>query len=366
MNSSIPVLNPSRLALARQRRGISKTKLAELVGVQVRSISAFEKGEFLPSEETLSGLAKHLGFPKKFFFEADLEIPVSDAVSFRSMARMKASERDSALGASAIAILLNDWIECRFELPNPELPELPEDNPECASETIRSDWGLGYRPIRNMVHLLESKGVRVFSLAEDTRHIDAFSFWQGETPFIFLNTKKSAERSRFDAAHELGHLLMHKHGGPAGREAETQANAFASALLMPASNVCSVVRRFPTIDQLVQLKKKWTVSVVALLYRLWKLKIVTDWQYRSMCIDMAPYRKNEPEPAKRETSQVLRKVFDALKADGISKADVAHSLSIHRSQLEELIFGLTIANSPNNIRPSTKSEGRPKLRIVDS
>src|SRR3546814_6566541 len=53
---------------------------------------------------------------------------------------------------------------------------------------------------------------------EDTKNVDAFSCWRNGQPFVFLNTFKSAERSRFDAAHELAHLVLHRHGGPQGRE----------------------------------------------------------------------------------------------------------------------------------------------------
>lgn len=80
--------------------------------------------------------------------------------------------------------------------------------------TIRNHWGIGERPIGNMVHLLEAKGVRVFSLTERSRRIDAYSLWLEGIPFVFLNTMKTAEHGRTDAAHELGHLLMHRHGAP--------------------------------------------------------------------------------------------------------------------------------------------------------
>ena len=40
---------------------------------------------------------------------------------------------------------------------------------------IRAEWGLSERPISNMIHRLEYQGVRVFSLAEDTADMDAFS-----------------------------------------------------------------------------------------------------------------------------------------------------------------------------------------------
>ncbi|RBI65406.1 hypothetical protein DQ400_18155 [Vreelandella sulfidaeris] len=50
--------------------------------------------------------------------------------------------------------------------------------------------------------------------------------------FVFLNIQKSSEHSRFDAAHELGHLTLHKHAGAHGKEAEREANAFASSLCL--------------------------------------------------------------------------------------------------------------------------------------
>ncbi len=352
--------NPSRLGLARKRRGLSMKQLAEDIGVKPRSISGFERGEFGPSEDTVKEMARRLRFPLDFFFGPDIDSPPRRSVSFRAMSRMPASERDAALGACGIALLLNDWIEKRFDLPHPDLPDLQDDNPEAAAETVRANWHLGYRPIKNMVHLLESRGVRVFSLSEDTRRMDAFSFWRADTPFVFLNTKKSAERSRFDAAHELGHLLLHRHGGPSGQAAEAEANAFAAALLMPTSSVFATVRWSVNVKQLIKLKKKWNVSVAALAHRLWKLKFLSDWHYRSICIEMAPFRSQEPDPSPREQSQVLQKVFGSLEMDGVTRGDVARELRVHRRDLEELVFGLTLLDGGT----PTAAGRRPDLRIV--
>lgn len=102
-------------------------------------------------------------------------------------------------------------------------------------------WSLGNAPIQNVIHLLESKGIRISSLTEETREVDAFCTWHEAQPFIFLNTLKSAERSRFDAAHELGHLVRDvysmRHGQAHGPEMERQADAFAAAFLMPMTSV---------------------------------------------------------------------------------------------------------------------------------
>jgi Zn-dependent peptidase ImmA (M78 family)/DNA-binding XRE family transcriptional regulator len=337
--------NPQRLALARRRRGLTMTKLATRVGVQPRSISAYENGEFAPSDETLAELSKHLRFPVNFFFGPDLDVPDTRSASFRALSRMTAGERDAALGAGALALALNDRLDGHFDLSTPDLPDLHAEDPEAAADIVRSEWMLGYRAVPNLIHLLELKGVRVYSLTQDTRNVDAFSFWRNATPFVFLDRSTTAERVRFDAAHELGHLVLHKHGGPVGQDAETQANAFASAFLMPASSVFAAVRQAVTLRRLIQLKKRWGVSIQALAYRLHKLHVLTDWQYRSMCIEMAPFRRTEPEPMEHEASQVLGKMFAVLQDEGLTKMEIAKKLSISRADLESLTFGMDVAHS---------------------
>jgi Zn-dependent peptidase ImmA (M78 family) len=359
--------NPARLGLARRRRGLTKTRLARLIDVDVRAISAYETGEFAPDPDRLQALAQVLRFPDAFFFGDDLEEIAPDIVSFRSMSKMTAGQQKSALGAGSIALMLNQWVEKRFELPRPDLPDLSQEgSPEAAADALRRQWGLGELPIKNVIHLLESKGVRVFSLALDTTQVDAFSMWHGDTPFVFLNTVKSCERSRFDAAHELGHLVLHRHAGARGQEVEREANAFASALLMPRGSVLANGPHMATVDLLIRRKALWTVSVKALAYRLRDVGLITDWHFRTLSIEIAQrgYHRSEPCEAARETSQVLRKVFTALREDGITKADVARDLCVHVEELDQLVFGLTMTHIVGGgQRVSTSS--RPELRLVE-
>jgi Zn-dependent peptidase ImmA (M78 family)/DNA-binding XRE family transcriptional regulator len=364
-----PLFNPSRLTLARKRRGLTMTRLAAAIGVEPRSISAYEKGEFGPDDDRLVKLSKVLRFPEQFFFGDDLDEPTPDIASFRALSKMTAGQRDTALGAGAIALMLNDWIETRFELPAPDLPDLSrEGGPEAAAETLRRAWGIGELPIKNVVHLLESKGVRVFSLSMDAAEVDAFSMWRHTSPFVFLNTKKSAEHSRFDAAHELGHLVLHRHGSPQGREAEQEANAFASAFLMPRASILANAPRLATVDHLVKLKGHWIVSVAALAYRLHTVGILSDWHYQSIYVELSSrgYRKKEPNSAPRETSQLLPKVFSALRDESVSKGDIAGELCVPAEELEQLVFGLAITGISNSGGPATSTRKPPQLRIVTS
>jgi len=361
-------MNPTRLTLARKRKGLTKTAFADRIGVDRRAANAYESGEYPPAPDTLSRIVSVLGFPPEFYDGEDLDEPTLDTGSFRSMSKMTAPQRDMALSQAALGVYFNGWLENRFDLPIADLPDLSrEPDPEAAAESLRQAWGLGRLSVRNMIHLLEAHGVRVFSLAVDAKEVDAFSMWKGRAPFVFLNTYKSSEHSRFDAAHELGHLVLHKHGPPQGREAEKQANEFASAFLMPRGSVLASGIRFPTYASLVKAKKRWTVSVSALAYRLHALDLVSDWHYRGLCVEIAQRGRNiEPEPAPRETSLILPKVLSALNEDGVGRSRIAAALSIPQSELEQLLFGLTIASVDGGGRsqPSASVSSAPKLKLV--
>ena len=239
-------LNPNRLKLARERRALTLKSLSELTGITTRMLSNYENGHHSkPTEDTISKLALALSFPKQFFYEDDIEDLDASIVSFRALSKMKAAEKASAISAGRLAMLFNGWLNDNFSLPKANLLNLRDLSPSAAAAAIRQHWGLGELSIRNVIHLLEANGVRVFALAEQNMSVDAFSFWKNDVPFVFLNTMKSAERSRFDAAHELGHLLLHNHGEtPTGREAEKEADQFASAFLMPEGSVRSHGRSF--------------------------------------------------------------------------------------------------------------------------
>jgi len=294
---------------------------------------------------TLAKLARALDFPIEFFFASDIQEIDTGSVSFRSFSKMSARERDAALAAGMLGLQLNTWIERRFGLPEPNLLDLEyESDPEAAAHYLRQFWGLGEKPIGNMLGLLETHGVRVFSLSENTAAVNAFSFWQDQKPFMFLNNFKTAESSIFDTAHELCHLVMHRHGDPKGpRMIEREANVFASAFLMPANDVKARVPRPVTIDVVLRAKTRWRVSAMAIAHRVNRLGLLSDWNYKSMCVELTRrgYRASEPGGIERETSIVWRKVLSELWSDRVTKAHIAQELCLPLDELEGLIWNLT-------------------------
>ncbi|MFB9984973.1 ImmA/IrrE family metallo-endopeptidase [Mesorhizobium kowhaii] len=208
------------------------------------------------------------------------------------------------------------------------------------------------------------EGGRVFSLGEDGKEVDAFSVWRGEKPYVFLISQKSAERSRFDAAHELGHLVLHKHAAPNGLEAEKQANEFAAAFLMPEGPL-RAVGRITGLPKVVELKRAWSVSVAAMTYRLHELGLVSKWTYQQLFMEISRrgWRTDEPMQMCREQPQVWKKVLDNLRQDGAGVDRLSSNLSVPESEVVKLLFGLVTMGVPSTPNALTTPR-RGNLRLV--
>jgi Zn-dependent peptidase ImmA (M78 family) len=201
-----------------------------------------------------------------------------------------------------------------------------------------------------MVHLLELKGIRVFSLAEKCQEVDAYSIWRGARPFVFLNTGKSAERRRFDAAHELAHLVLHQHAAPNGVEAEKEAHAFAGAFLMPRASMKSFGRIAPNLDYIIRLKRAWGVSVAAMTLRLHELGLLTYYHYNRLYVELSSrgWRTDEPSGMTPETSQVWQKVFADLRKRGQGLQYLSDRLLLPTNEIAKLVFGLVTVGLPSS------------------
>lgn len=337
----VAAFTPTRLVLARERRAITQRRLSELVGVSGRMIIAYESGEHVPTIDTLRAISRTLEFPVSFFEAPPLDPLTLEAASFRALTKASATVRNRAVASGTIALELHRFLSERFELPAIGLPDLRDQSPERAAEVVRHMWGLGKKPISNMINLAELHGVRVFSLSEDCDSIDAFSVWRDGVPFMFLNTRKTSERSIFDTAHELGHLVLHRHGIPQGQDAENEADRFASNFLLPEDAVRAVAPKLATIAAITAMKRTWRVSVAAFGFRMHELGLMTEWHYRRFNMELSRRgRANEPAPLPRETSAVLRKALATLAQEGVGLRDIATALHLPPGEIRALTFGL--------------------------
>lgn len=365
---------PARLEMARAIRQVTASALAGEAGITATWVSQAENAKRTPSEELIREFSRILGFPLGFFYRPVDALPPTDAFHFRATSRLAKRDELMARSLSTLAIELSVWIDETYQTPIPAVPELQDllDADEAlppaeAAEALRGAWGLGVAPIRDVLQLLESKGARIYSAGGPLQAIDAFSFRHGATPVIFLNIHKSAERLRFDLAHELGHLVMH--GGSLyvepGKEKEQAANDFASSFLMPRADVLGAIRGNLTLEDVLRLKQRWRVSAMALNLRAHRLGVISDWTYGTLArrLSGAGFRRGEPgSDLVAESSSLLTQVMVDLRSRGEGFGEIARALDVRAQDVRDLMLGLvTFAIEGNG---SDRSPSRANLRIV--
>lgn len=365
------MLDPTRIKLARELRGLSKTELAKTLGVTPRTLQKYES-EGAPFERA-SVLAEAVGVEQEFF-----QLPATEGLStgqgfFRSLRRATAAQRTSARAAATIGTEVYKFITERFRLPAPNIPEIDRLSPAQAAVTLRASWGRGTEPLPNLIQLAEANGVRVLSLPSNAKTVDAFSFVRDDEAYIFLSTAKTAERSRFDIAHELGHLVMHTREAPTGttdtlasQELERQADEFAAEFLMPAEAVIPRCSTEPAVPEIMELKASFKVSAMAMTKRLHDMRKASEWAYRQNCAELAKrgFRSGEPDGLPRERSRVFDTVFPAIREKHNLHAEVADHLGITLDLLHQLTFA-QIPVSITGDKQTASGEG-PDLTLVHS
>lgn len=284
--------DPTRLGLARRLSALPRTRVAKRVGVTPAAITQYEKGQAKPTLPVLDELAQVLDVPVEFF-RAGNPVPSLSAsgAHFRSLRSTSALERERALSFGELALAVFTALELHVELPAPTLPdlEIPTDfaddldraGIEHLARQARDAMGLTSGPVPHVIRLLEAHGVAVIRLEDVSDKVDAFCHLQGYRPLVLLSSgKQDKARSRFDAAHELGHLLMHYDVEPGSRLVEQQAHVFAAEFLAPAAQIIDDLPDRLDWTVLQNLKRRWGISLKALVLRAHALGRINDYAYQ--------------------------------------------------------------------------------------
>ncbi|EGK10219.1 transcriptional regulator with an addtional conserved domain protein [Desmospora sp. 8437] len=344
---------PERLREGREARGLTIQELSERVGVSHQSISKYENGKAVPSGMVFQKLLFTLNLPIHFFYKPIHRGIEDSVVFFRSKAAT--TSRSKKLHEIKINWLQDISVELEkiLDFPKVLIPKINtspiyfptdmDDIDELAVE-VRRSWGLGNGPISNVLLLVEKKGVIAARADFNDQKVDACSVWRDDQrPFILLGTEKSSVRSRFDVAHELGHLVLHSNLKRNEFEKnmkliESEADRFASAFLMPVESFSSEFVS-TSLEYLINLKKRWKVSIQAMAYRARDLDIISEFQYRNIMrkIGQNNWRKHEPldEQFELEQPTVLKQAIKALiKHNVINKSDIERYLGLTKGELE--------------------------------
>lgn len=157
-------------------------------------------------------------------------------------------------------------------------------------------------------------------------------------PIAVLSTDKDKwNRSRFNAAHQLGHLVMHDDAAGVP-EAERQANEFAAAFLMPERDVRRELPVRPDWRALSEMKARWGVSMAALLMRARTLGVMSESTYVSASKVMSArgWRRHEPGDGVAEVPSLLKDALEAATRRGVSPEDLQRRAMIPTDIFDEV------------------------------
>jgi len=309
-------MNPQMLTLLRESRGLSQSELAKRSGIPQPTLSKAENGVAELDDDRIRRVADALDYPPAVLSWTD---PVYGFGNAAFHHRKQQSLTQTALRKIHAAVNLTRMrtarlmrgveIDARFTIPDIESDEL--GGPREVARAVRAHWLMPMGPVRNMIRTLENAGAVVVRSEMGSPRISAISTSTGDGPPLFvLNTGQPGDRERWSLAHELGHLVMHTMP-MASKEAEAEADEFASEFLLPAAEVRSQLGGID-LTKAAQMKAAWHVSIAAIIRAARDLGRIDESKYKSLNVRISQlgWRKNEPVVIPLEEPAVLPGVLN--------------------------------------------------------
>ena len=345
-----------RLVEARQARGLTRTALAEILSLSPASISQYEHDKQSPSPAVLDQISNKLNRQRAYFL-FPMRSRNRDGINFRSRSSATKAARGRAEARFSWLKDVVAYLTEHLEFPPVDMPEwrkvgdpneLTGKDIEIAAMELREHWKLGSSPIADLVLVLENHGVVVTRGLLEAETLDGFSQWDKGLAYVFLGADKgSAVRSRFDAAHEVGHLVLHRQVDERKRRntsihklMEEQCHRFAGALLLPESTFLKELWR-PSLDAFRILKPRWKVAIAAMIMRCHHLEQLSESQVTRAWINMSRrgWRRREPfdDTLTIEEPRLLRRSIQVLIESHLkSREQILLDLAETASDLEAL------------------------------
>lgn len=357
-----------RLSQARKVRSLTQKSLAQKIERTSQAVSQYESGASYPSDETARRIAAVLDIPLGLLYKPWIDHENEKPVFYRSFSSATKRARDAA---EAKLEWIDDcvaYFEKTLDLPVFSVPEIDapsnpllitDDMIEDAAKAVREFWALGDGPVENVIGSLEKHGVFVFMMSLGADTLDALSVsWNKYHPYIIISTDQgSACRWRFDAAHELGHLVLHrnleKEDLPLSPEikklVENQAHRFASAFLLPERSFLDSVHSL-TLDGLKSIKMYWRVSISAMARRAKDLDLLDDSDYSRLYIGISRRKWRREEPFDTELAPekpaLAKKCFSVIESSfDLSEDDFRKNLELPGNFIDDILAGYLSART---------------------
>ena len=292
-------INTAMLILARESRGLSQIQIAEAIGMSATNLSKIERAEIGLHNDNLEKIGTITGYPLPFFTQKgeispeNLSYRKREIVTQKLLNPVNAKANIIRLQVQQLAHLLH---KTAYFLPKKPINE--QNEPAIIAQKLRKEWQVSSGAISNITNLIESKGIIITQFDFNTPRIDSRTMLTSDKqPIIFTNSSLLGDRQRFSLAYELGQLIMHSFVPVAiDRDISHEANLFAAEFLMPEADIRPDFEQGITIPILAQLKTKWKVSMISLLYRADDLGYLTPNQKRYLLqqFNSLNIRRREP------------------------------------------------------------------------
>lgn len=300
-------INQKMISIARESRGLENKELAEKLDVNSSSITRWENEGMGISKDVIKKIGLILNYPESFFYQKGEVMPLSlsyrkrNVVAAKLITQIEANINVSRLN---LEILLNT-----MRVSEPKLPVLDVNkygSPQECAKQLRKLWKIEKGVIENLSEILEDNKIVLLNLDFKTERVDGRStIALDKYPIIVTNQTLLGDRQRFTLAYELGHLIMHVYTEPKyDRDLSHEANLFAAEFLMPEREIKKDLEDL-TLAKLGDLKRKWKVSMQALMYRASDLEVITDNQkhYLVKQFNKQNIRRREPKELDIKTEQ---------------------------------------------------------------
>jgi len=344
----LPRIVPERIKEAREARGYTREAFAEELGITAQAVAQYEVGQHSPGPEIMGKIINLTAQPPAFFSADRPSVRERfGAPYWRSLARMSRADRLRIARRLEWSADIVSYVERFIELPRVNLPNVKDVGTvdlewlESAAEAVREKWKLGLLPIEYLAPTLEANGIILVKEPVQCADMDAVSRWQAGRPYILLSEDKhSLPRENFDLAHELGHLICHSHVEVTSENlavVERQANYFAGALLLPRKSFPQEVLS-TSVNYFLELKKRWRVSVQAMVYRCKDLGLLSKNQVAYLWRQIGRRTSEELDDAfEPERPTVLAAALNMLILNGVqSRAQIVDTLKLNHSDIERL------------------------------
>jgi len=348
---TLPKPIPERIKEAREARGYTLESFADALGISRQAVAQYETGQIAPSGDAMSRIVAITAQPPAFFTTPHLR--ASDDISpfWRSLKRMEEHHRRRIARRLQWAYDVAEFVGRFIHLPDVRIPHMEfdieisgDEEIEKAASAVRELWGLGSGPVHNLAALFENNGILL--VREDVRcdDMDAVSCWQRGRPFVLFSAEvKSGPRSKFNLAHELGHIILHAGVDVTSRnldKIEKQANRFAGALLLPRETFAREVLG-TSIGYFKYLKERWGVSISAMVYRCKDLGVLSKSQQAYLMRQMNYLKIKEVEPLDDQfpagDPSILAESLKMLIDNGVqSKVQVEQAIPVNLADIESI------------------------------